>query len=150
VCECEYINTKSIEKRAHLHPHEPSDFPTSLLTKPNMAAAAENTTLPESTDFPLKRQREEEAEDQLPHNGVSQTVPKDPQPNGLSSVIPGWFSEISPMWPGSFSLATLLFLFSKIQSFCVPYSFISIKIEFLFLMKLRFNCCLLGHGFYVF
>jgi hypothetical protein len=98
-----------------------------------MAAAAENTTLPESTDFPLKRQREEEKdEDQLPHNGVSETVPKEPQPNGLSSVIPGWFSEISPMWPGSFSLMTLFFLFPKIQYFCVPCSFISIKIEFLF------------------
>ncbi|CAL5182999.1 unnamed protein product [Lathyrus oleraceus] len=25
---------------------------------------------------------------------------KDPSGNGVSSVIPGWFSEISPMWPG--------------------------------------------------
>lgn len=96
-----------------------------------MAAAPENTTLLESTDFPLKRQREEEDEDQLPHNGFSETVPKDPQPNGLSSVIPGWFSEISPMWPGSFSLITLLFIFSKIPFFCLPYSFVIIKIGFL-------------------
>jgi spermidine synthase len=59
-------------------------------------AAAENTV--ESTDFPVKRQREDE---QL-NNGVSvsEIVPQEPQPNGLSTVIPGWFSEISPMWPG--------------------------------------------------
>ncbi|MCH89141.1 spermidine synthase [Trifolium medium] len=60
-------------------------------------AAAENTV--ESTDFPVKRQREDE---QL-NNGVtvSEIVPQEPQPNGLSTVIPGWFSEISPMWPDS-------------------------------------------------
>ena len=28
-------------------------------------------------------------------NGVSAS-----QPDSISSVIPGWFSEISPMWPG--------------------------------------------------
>jgi hypothetical protein len=27
--------------------------------------------------------------------------------NGISTVIPGWFSEISPMWPGTF----LFFIF---------------------------------------
>lgn len=26
---------------------------------------------------------------------------------GISAVIPGWFSEISPMWPGSFRSLTL-------------------------------------------
>jgi spermidine synthase len=25
--------------------------------------------------------------------------------NGISAVIPGWFSEISPMWPGMFFVA---------------------------------------------
>ncbi|XP_019420206.1 PREDICTED: spermidine synthase 1 isoform X2 [Lupinus angustifolius] len=39
-------------------------------------AAEENVV--ESTDFPVKENNE----------------------NGISSVIPGWFSEISPMWPG--------------------------------------------------
>lgn len=55
----------------------------------------------------MKRQRDEE------ENGVSlvSTVSmdmeggnnKDPDGDGnsnISSVIPGWFSEISPMWPG--------------------------------------------------
>ncbi|XP_061371394.1 spermidine synthase 2 [Gastrolobium bilobum] len=49
----------------------------------------------------VKRQRDEE------ENGVSvSTVSmdieggKDPNCNGISSVISGWFSEISPMWPG--------------------------------------------------
>ncbi|GAU23958.1 hypothetical protein TSUD_183580 [Trifolium subterraneum] len=31
---------------------------------------------------------------------VESTMNKDPNANGVSSVIPGWFSEISPMWPG--------------------------------------------------
>lgn len=59
--------------------------------------AAPETTL-HSTDSPLKRPREDEV------NGVSDTLSKESLPNGLSTVIPGWFSEISPMWPGSFSL----------------------------------------------
>ncbi|KAE9614417.1 Spermidine synthase 2 [Lupinus albus] len=51
----------------------------------------------ESSDLSLKRQRDEEK------NGVSvsiNTLESDNIHNGLSSVIPGWFSEISPMWPG--------------------------------------------------
>lgn len=48
-----------------------------------------------SNDLSLKRQREEE------ENGVSVS-------NGVSAVIPGWFSEISPMWPGLFFSYTLL------------------------------------------
>lgn len=62
--------------------------------------AAEESVV-ESTDFPVKRQRENE------ENGVSVTDGTN-VPQGLSAVIPGWFSEISPMWPGSFSLNTLL------------------------------------------
>ncbi|XP_004509836.1 spermidine synthase 2 [Cicer arietinum] len=38
----------------------------------------------------MKRQKDNDNEE----NG------KDPYGNGISSVIPGWFSEISPMWPG--------------------------------------------------
>ncbi|KAK7361911.1 hypothetical protein VNO77_04003 [Canavalia gladiata] len=52
-------------------------------------------------ESPVKRQRDDE------ENGVSASIVsmemegcKDPDANGLSSVIPGWFSEISPMWPG--------------------------------------------------
>jgi len=49
-------------------------------------------------ESPVKRQRDDE------ENGVSVSMDteggKDPQGNGLSSVIPGWFSEISSMWPG--------------------------------------------------
>ncbi|TKY58630.1 Spermidine synthase 2 [Spatholobus suberectus] len=49
-------------------------------------------------ESPVKRQRDDE------ENGVSVSMDmeggKDPHGNGLSSVIPGWFSEISSMWPG--------------------------------------------------
>ncbi|KAF3945471.1 hypothetical protein ACB098_03G150800 [Castanea mollissima] len=54
-----------------------------------------------STDFHVKRPREEEEE-----NGVSAVTMevegsnKEQQPDCISAVIPGWFSEISPMWPG--------------------------------------------------
>ncbi|KAI3976305.1 hypothetical protein MKX01_021847 [Papaver californicum] len=42
-----------------------------------------------ASDLPIKRQREEDE--------VEATTKA---PDGISSVIPGWFSEISPMWPG--------------------------------------------------
>lgn len=31
------------------------------------------------------------------------------EPDCISSVIPGWFSEISPMWPGEFFFSNLIF-----------------------------------------
>ncbi|KAG2702123.1 hypothetical protein I3843_06G069200 [Carya illinoinensis] len=56
-----------------------------------------------STDSPMKRPREEEEHS----NGVSASTLSSielegnkEQPDCISSVIPGWFSEISPMWPG--------------------------------------------------
>jgi len=56
--------------------------------------AAENVVV----ESPMKKQRDDE------ENGVSVSMEmeggKDSDANGLSSVIPGWFSEISPMWPG--------------------------------------------------
>ncbi|KAJ8773864.1 hypothetical protein K2173_008327 [Erythroxylum novogranatense] len=50
-------------------------------------------------DFPVKRAREDE------ENGVSATTETMETENSISSqyistVIPGWFSEISSMWPG--------------------------------------------------
>ncbi|KAB5537937.1 hypothetical protein DKX38_015470 [Salix brachista] len=50
------------------------------------------------TDLPMKRPREDE------ENGASAaTEAMETETNSndyISSVIPGWFSEISPMWPG--------------------------------------------------
>ncbi|KAL2569126.1 hypothetical protein AAZV13_18G109600 [Glycine max] len=50
-------------------------------------------------ESPVKRQRDDDEENEV---SVSMDVEggKDPLSNGLSSVIPGWFSEISSMWPG--------------------------------------------------
>ncbi|KAK9751018.1 hypothetical protein RND81_02G236500 [Saponaria officinalis] len=69
-----------------------------------------------STEFPIKRPREEKeeeieennlekmAENNNNNNGnclVSEEIDyKDNQINGVSVIVPGWFSEISPMWPG--------------------------------------------------
>ncbi|KAK8655423.1 hypothetical protein V6N13_107999 [Hibiscus sabdariffa] len=64
---------------------------------------AEESGVPVScADLPVKRPREEEEAEK--ENGVSsvamETEGDTNKPDGISSVIPGWFSEISPMWPG--------------------------------------------------
>ncbi|KAH9773366.1 spermidine synthase 1 [Citrus sinensis] len=55
-----------------------------------------------ATDFPLKRPRDDgEKEANNNNNGsVLMEMDSNKQPDCISSVIPGWFSEISPMWPG--------------------------------------------------
>lgn len=60
--------------------------------------AAENVV--EFTDLPVKRPREEEEGTNGVSNDAVSALPNDPQYPGISAVIPGWFSEISPMWPG--------------------------------------------------
>lgn len=50
---------------------------------------ADQNTVVAASDLPIKRPREEDE--------VEATTKA---PDGISSVIPGWFSEISPMWPG--------------------------------------------------
>lgn len=69
-----------------------------------MAAAAPTSV----TDLPVKRPRDEE--DEIVKNGVSAdgsvSMETDSNNNNsISAVIPGWFSEISPMWPGLFSIS---------------------------------------------
>ncbi|CAN0892903.1 Spermidine synthase 1 [Linum grandiflorum] len=54
-------------------------------------------TVAASTDLPVKRPREED------DNGASAMETDTAAENGtadVSTVIPGWFSEMSPMWPG--------------------------------------------------
>ena len=69
---------------------------------------AEKSDAPVScTDLPVKRPREDEEngvsasamETEGDNNNTSNNVE---ETHGISSVIPGWFSEISPMWPGAF------------------------------------------------
>ena len=80
-------------------------------------------------DLPVKRPREEEEQGKNMTknngNGVSsvsmETEDSNKLPNSFSSIIPGWFSEISPMWPGLShqSKSHLFFLFTLISlSFC--------------------------------
>lgn len=52
-----------------------------------------------STDLPVKRPREAE-ENGVPASAISVEADGEKEPDGISAVIPGWFSEISPMWPG--------------------------------------------------
>lgn len=78
------------------------------------------------TELPSKRAREEEEV----INGVSSVVEMadsvnnnnsadgQPLPRGISSVIPGWFSEISPMWPGP-----LLLLFTVLDFIFIEFCF---------------------------
>ncbi|PQM40957.1 spermidine synthase [Prunus yedoensis var. nudiflora] len=53
-----------------------------------------------SADFPLKRSREEEENGVYAASTVSLETDTGKEADGVSAVIPGWFSEISPMWPG--------------------------------------------------
>ncbi|XP_008221787.1 PREDICTED: spermidine synthase [Prunus mume] len=53
-----------------------------------------------SADFPLKRSREEEENGVYAASTVSVETDTGKAADGVSAVIPGWFSEISPMWPG--------------------------------------------------
>uniref|UniRef100_A0A7N0TE44 spermidine synthase n=1 Tax=Kalanchoe fedtschenkoi TaxID=63787 RepID=A0A7N0TE44_KALFE len=55
------------------------------------------------TDLPVKRAREEESgvgSEAVNHNNGAAVEEDAALPQGVSAVIPGWFSEISPMWPG--------------------------------------------------
>ncbi|OVA07614.1 Spermidine/spermine synthases family [Macleaya cordata] len=54
------------------------------------------------SDLPVKRSREGEIlSDNNNEKGISVEMVEDSKvPECISSVIPGWFSEISPMWPG--------------------------------------------------
>ncbi|CAI0627452.1 unnamed protein product [Linum tenue] len=61
--------------------------------------AQETASVP--TDLPVKRPREEEQNGASATGGAMETENStDNGTPGISSVIPGWFSEISPMWPG--------------------------------------------------
>ncbi|KZV14903.1 hypothetical protein F511_40501 [Dorcoceras hygrometricum] len=59
-----------------------------------------------ATDLPLKRPREEG--NQEANGGATMELnnggggASEELPDCISAVIPGWFSEISPMWPGKF------------------------------------------------
>ena len=81
-----------------------------------------------STDVHVKRPREEEEENGV--SSVSMEVEgsnKEQQPDCISAVIPGWFSEISPMWPGgslSLSLSLSLYLFFLKPHFCLLWKYV--------------------------
>ncbi|KAL9246478.1 hypothetical protein vseg_020008 [Gypsophila vaccaria] len=60
-----------------------------------------------STELPAKRLRNDDDEEQniteknSEINGVlAENEEKNEEINGISAIVPGWFSEISPMWPG--------------------------------------------------
>lgn len=55
------------------------------------------------TELPVKRPREEEAETEMEAaNNSNNGCEKEESSPYISSVLPGWFSEISPLWPGLF------------------------------------------------
>lgn len=57
-----------------------------------------------STDLPVKRPREDEVGNEVSATTEAMDTETNTNTNNnyISSVIPGWFSEISPMWPGIF------------------------------------------------
>ncbi|KAL2906407.1 Spermidine synthase 1 [Bienertia sinuspersici] len=64
--------------------------------------ATEEGIVSSCIDLPVKRAREEEENmSEKIGNGISSvSTEAQDKPNPISSIIPGWFSEISPMWPG--------------------------------------------------
>ncbi|XP_055810277.1 spermidine synthase 1 [Solanum dulcamara] len=66
---------------------------------------ADECAFVKGTELPVKRPREEEEEEadmeaaNNSNNGCSTNDKEDSSPY-ISSVLPGWFSEISPLWPG--------------------------------------------------
>lgn len=87
-----------------------------------MAGESEAAAAVSGGELPVKRQREDgqngesvsvEMEDA--NNNNNNAAAGDKEEQCFSSVIPGWFSEISPMWPGQFSkpliICVCLFVF---------------------------------------
>lgn len=68
---------------------------------------------------------------------------------GISAVIPGWFSEISPMWPGSLrSTAHMLCFFTFfLCAVCSPF-LVSLSLGRRFVLKfMRISVSVVLHGF---
>lgn len=73
-------------------------------------AAEEGIVVSSGTDLPVKRPREEEEENKentmsdsnnIGNGALMETEDNsNDKPSCISSIIPGWFSEMSPMWPG--------------------------------------------------
>ncbi|EEF28057.1 spermidine synthase 1 [Ricinus communis] len=68
-------------------------------------AEEETVAVVSNNDLPVKRPREDELEIENGVSSATTAVAMDTEGNTsnsdyISSVIPGWFSEISPMWPG--------------------------------------------------
>lgn len=70
---------------------------------------------------------------------------EDGKPDGISAVIPGWFSEISPMWPGGFLFSSSSFVFYLAKSIDLAswYSFWWV-ILWGVLLIISFLCMVLG------
>lgn len=65
-------------------------------------------------DLPLKRPREEGEEQNgaLPESNANMDMDNsNKEPQSVSSVIPGWFSEISPMWPGTIFVFLIVYVY---------------------------------------
>lgn len=89
-------------------------------------------------ELPVKRTREDEELNNVA--GMADSVDKngaEKQQGYISSVIPGWFSEMSPMWPG-LSLLPPAFLFLGF-----PFFFFSLPPSLLFCVFFRSGSFLL-------
>ena len=67
--------------------------------------AEESIVISVPKDMPVKRPRD--GEEEIVVLQEVKTNEKDAE-YSISSVIPGWFSEISPMWPGLFFFLVLI------------------------------------------
>lgn len=94
------------------------------INRQDFVVMADECAIVKGTELPVKRPREEEEEEAemeaANNNGCSANDKQESSPY-ISSVLPGWFSEISPLWPGLFFSFVLLlcFMFSSILSIWV-------------------------------
>ena len=79
-----------------------SHFTRFLSSSPSRAAAAAMDAK-EASATDLKRPREEDDAAAAAASMETENGDQTKEPACFSSVIPGWFSEMSPMWPGPFS-----------------------------------------------
>lgn len=84
-------------------------------------------------ELPAKRTREDEELNNVA--GMADSVDKngaEKQQGYISSVIPGWFSEMSQMWPGLSPLPLLFFFWVFLFLYPHPSFFVCFSVRVLF------------------
>ncbi|KAG6506836.1 hypothetical protein ZIOFF_032168 [Zingiber officinale] len=93
-------------------------------------------------------EREEVAADREVEEVAKRATPSEEEPasDGISAVIPGWFSEISPMWPGPRSVSRL-FLSVTLLPLELVWVCAAWFSEYSLLLRVQIRFAVLGFGY---